>query len=174
MAAAEAAADPNADRNKDLVNRYLQAEHRGDIAAMAELMTDDFKQYGLGVNSVATKAETLESIRHHWEEYKYGGKRYARIEAVAHATTADGGRGRPKSEWVYEWGDLAIDYPTSPDYGAAKTATFQFHGVYGVRDGKIHTSTIYFNHEDIERQLGFKYVSPAEQPKAVAAGLTLK
>ena len=73
-----------------------------------------------------------------------------------------------------EWGDLAIDYPASPDYGAAKTATFQFHAVYGIRDGKIHTSTIYFNHEDIERQLGFKYVSPAEQPKAEAAGLTLK
>jgi hypothetical protein len=31
-----------------------------------------------------------------------------------------------------------------------------------------------FNHEDIERQRGFLYVSPAEQPTAVAAGLTLK
>ena len=67
--AAEAAADPNVDRNKDLVNRYLQAEHRGDIAAMSELMSDDFKQYGLGVNSVSTEAETLESIREHWEVF---------------------------------------------------------------------------------------------------------
>ena len=172
--AVQAAADTTADANKDLVNRYLQAEHHGDIAAMGALMTDDFKQYGLGVNSVSTKAETLESIREHWAVYKYGGKRYSRITAVAHSTSADGGRGRPKGDWVYEWGDLAIDYPASPDYGAAKTATFQFHAVYGVRDGKIHTSTIYFNHEDIERQLGFKYVSPAEQPKALAAGLTLK
>lgn len=174
MPVAEASADATGDRNKELVHRYLQAEHRGDIAAMGELMTDDFTQYGLGVKSVATKAQALESIRHHWEEYKYGGKRYSRIQAVADVTTAAGGRGRPAGEWVYEWGDLAIDYPASPDYGAAKTATFQFHGVYGIRDGKIHTSTIYFNHEDIERQLGFLYVSPAEQPKAKAAGLTLK
>ncbi len=172
--AAQAATDPTGDANKELVNRYLQAEHRGDIAAMGALMTDDFKQYGLGVNSVSTKAETLESIRHHWEEYKYGGKRYSRITAVADSTSADGGRGRPKGDWVYEWGDLAIDYPATPDYGDAKMATFQFHAVYGVRDGKIHTSTIYFNHEDIERQLGFKYISLAEQPKALAAGLTLK
>lgn len=174
MPVAQAAADATGDRNKELVHRYLQAEHRGDVAAMGELMTDDFTQYGLGVNSAATKAQALESIRHHWEEYKYGGKRYSRIQAVADVTTAAGGRGRPAGEWVYEWGDLAIDYPASPDYGAAKTATFQFHGVYGIRDGKIHTSTIYFNHEDIERQLGFLYVSPADQPKAKAAGLTLK
>lgn len=174
MPVAQAAVDSAGDRNKELVHRYLQAEHRGDVAAMGELMTEGFKQYGLGVNSVSTKAQTLDSIRHHWEEYKYGGKRYSRIEAVADITTAAGGRGRPAGEWVYEWGDLAIDYPASPDYGAARTATFQFHGVYGIRDGMIHTSTIYFNHEDIERQLGFLYVSPAEQPKAKAAGLTLK
>lgn len=174
MLVAEASADATGDRNKELVHRYLQAEHRGDTAAMAELMTDDFTQYGLGVNSVSTKTQTLESIRHHWEEYKYGGKHYSRIEAVADVTTLAGGRGRPAGEWVYEWGDLAIDYPASPDYGAAKTATFQFHGVYGIRDGKIHAATIYFNHEDIERQLGFLYVSPAEQPRAKAAGLTLK
>lgn len=172
--AAQAAADPTGDRNKALVDRYLQAEHRGDITAMGELMTDDFVQYGLGVQSKATKAETLENIRHHWEEYKYGGKRYSRIQAVAMTTTESGGRGRPAGEWVFEWGDLAIDYPASADYGDAKTATFQFHAVYGIREGKIHTSTIYFNHEDIERQLGFLYVSPAEQPKAKAAGLTLK
>lgn len=171
---AQAAAGATGDTNKDLVNRYLQAEHRGDIAAMGALMTDDFTQYGLGVQSKATKAQTLENIRHHWEVYKYGGKRYSRIAAVADSTSADGGRGRPKGDWVYEWGDLAIDYPATPDYGDAKTATFQFHAVYGIREGKIHTSTIYFNHEDIERQLGFKYISPAEQPKALAAGLTLR
>ena len=173
-AASAPAGDATGERNKAIVNTYLEAMNRGDTTAMAALMTDDFKGYGLGVKDLSAKQQTLKSIDDHWKEYKYGGKRYSRIDAIATTTAVDGGRGRPKGDWVFEWGDLAIDYPATDDYGAAKTATFQYHAAFRVVDGRIDTVTQYFNHEDIERQLGYLYVSPKDQPKVRAAGLEMK
>jgi ketosteroid isomerase-like protein len=170
-----ASADNNAEQNKAIVTKFMDAELRGDTTAMSALMTDDYIQYGLGVNDNANKAKTLNGVQHHWEVYKYGGKRYKSIETAAMTTTQDGGRGRGKGDWVYLWGDLATDYPSTPDYGnKATTATFAYHAVYRVKNGKIDTRTIYFNHEDIMRQLGYKMISVAEQQKHASSGLVLK
>jgi ketosteroid isomerase-like protein len=174
LAAAASASDTVGERNKVLVNTYLDAVHRGDTVAMGTMLTDDFVGYGLGVKDRADKQKTLDGVKRHWDEYKYGGKRYSRIEAIALTTTVDGGRGRGKGDWVFEWGDLAIDYPASQEYGEARTATFAFHAAFRVTNGKIDTITTYFNHEDIMRQLGFKYLSPAQQAKKAAHGLVLE
>jgi hypothetical protein len=70
---------------------------------------------------------------------------------------------------------LATDYPPTPDYGnKAATATFAYHAAYRITNGKIDTRTIYFNHEDIMRQLGYKMISVAEQQKPGAQGLIYK
>lgn len=163
------------EQSKAVAAEFMEAELRGDTTAMSALMSADYIQYGLGVKDSADKAKTLHGIQHHWEVYKYGGKRYKRIQAIAVTTTEDGGRGRGKGDWVYEWGDLSTDYPSTPDYGnKAITATFAYHSVLRIKDGKVNTRTIYFNHEDIMRQLGYKMVSVAEQQKPGAAGLTYK
>jgi ketosteroid isomerase-like protein len=174
VAATAPTADTVGERNKVLVNTYLDAVHRGDTSAMGTMLADDFVGYGLGVKDRADKQKTLDGVKRHWDEYKYGGKRYSRIEAIALTTEVDAGRGRGKGDWVLEWGDLAIDYPASKDYGEARTATFAFHAAFRVANGKIDTITTYFNHEDLMRQLGFKYLSPAEQAKKAAAGLVLQ
>lgn len=162
-------------QDKEVVEKFMQAELKGDTTGMSALMTDDYIQFGLGVKDSSNKEKTLYGVQHHWEVYKYGGKRYTPIETIAVTTTADGGRGRKSGNWVFQWGDLATDYPSSPDYGnKAITATFAYHAAYHVRDGKIDTRTIYFNHEDIMRQLGYKMISVAEQEKHAAADLKLK
>lgn len=172
---ATAPADNSGEQNKEIVAKFMDAELKGDTTAMSALMTDDYIQFGLGVNDSSNKQETLNGIQHHWEVYKYGGKRYKAIETIAVATTEDGGRGRKKGDWVFQWGDLSTDYPSTPDYGnKATTVVFAYHAAYHVRDGKIDTRTIYFNHEDIMRQLGYKMISVAEQKKHAAAGLNLK
>lgn len=171
----ENATADNGEQTKAIVTKFMDAELRGDTAGMSALMTNDYIQYGLGVNDNADKAKTLNGVQHHWEVYKYGGKRYKPIETIAVTTTKDGGRGRSKGDWVMLWGDLATDYPAMPDYGnKATTATFAYHAAYRVTNGKIDTRTIYFNHEDIMRQLGYKMLSVAEQQKHVNAGLVLK
>lgn len=170
-----ATANNSGEQNKSIVTKFMDAELRGDTAAMSALMTDNYIQYGLGVNDNADKAKTLAGVQHHWEVYKYGGKRYKPIETLAVTTNQDGGRGRGKGDWVLLWGDLATDYPSTPDYGnKAITATFAYHAAYRVTNGKIDTRTIYFNHEDIMRQLGYKMVSVAEQQKPGAKSLTFK
>lgn len=167
--------DNPGEESKAVVNKFMEAELRGDTTAMSALLTDDYIQYGLGVNDSADKAKTLNGVQHHWEVYKYGGKRFKAIQTIATTTTEDGGRGRGKGDWVFQWGDMSTDYPATPDYGnKATTAVFAYHAVYRVKDGKINTRTIYFNHEDIMRQLGYKMVSVAEQQKPGAAELKYK
>jgi hypothetical protein len=172
---APAITDNNAEQNKAVVTKFMDAELKGDTTAMSALMTDDYIQYGLGVNDNADKKKTLNGVQHHWEVYKYGGKRYKSIETIAVTTAQDGGRGRGKGDWVLLWGDLATDYPSTADYGnKAITATFAYHAAYRVKNGKIDTRTIYFNHEDIMRQLGYKMISVDEQQKHASANLKLK
>lgn len=169
------AVDANGEKNKEIVARFMEAELKGDTTAMSALMADNYIQFGLGVKDSADKAKTLNGIQHHWEVYKYGGKRYQPIETIAVSTTENGGRGRGKGEWVFQWGDLSTDYPSTPDYGnKAVTAVFAYHAAYRVNNGKVETRTIYFNHEDIMRQLGYKMISVAEQEKHAAAKLNLK
>lgn len=160
-----------ADKNKELVARYLQAEHTGDVAAMDAMLTDDAVSYW-GADGASSKERMLKSVKDHWDVYKYGGKHYDRTRAIAVTVPDDGKRGRTKGDWVFEWGNLAIDYPASPDYGPAKTATFAIHSAYLIENGKIKRIDTYFNHEDIMRQLGYKMLSPTEQAKPVAKGLT--
>lgn len=167
--------DAAGEQSKAIVTKFMEAELKGDTTGMSALLSDDYIQYGLGVKDSADKAKTLNGVQHHWEVYKYGGKRYKAIQTIATTTTDDGGRGRGKGDWVFQWGDLSTDYPSTTDYGnKAITATFAYHAVYRVKDGKINTRTIYFNHEDIMRQLGYKMLSVAEQQKPGAAGLTYK
>lgn len=170
------ATDQVGEKNKAIVDKYLNAYLKGDSKGMAELLTDDYKGYGLGVNDVSDKAKTLESVDKHWEKYKYGGKKFNTIESIAMTTTKDGGRGRAAGDWVFLWGDMSTDYPATPDYGdKAVTATFTFHAVYRVnKDGKIDMSSTYFNHEDIMKQLGYKYLSVAEQKKVANVSLDYK
>ena len=175
MAEQNDASDKLHERNKAIVQRFMDAELRGDTTAMSALMTDDYVQYGLGVNDNAGKKKTLAGVQHHWEVYKYGGKRYTDIESIGVTTTRDGGRGRAKGNWVFLWGDMATDYPSTPEYGnKATTATFAYHAAYRVTNGKIDTRTVYFNHEDIMRQLGYKMISVAEQQKPAASELIYK
>lgn len=168
--------DQPGEKNKAIVDKYLQAYLKGDSKSMSELLTDDYKGYGLGVNDLSTKAKTLESVDHHWKAYKYGGKRFQTNEIVAMTTTKDGGRARPAGDWVFIWGDMETDYPATPDYGdKAVTAKFTFHAAYRVnKEGKIDMSNTYFNHEDIMKQLGYKYLSVAEQKKVATVQLDYK
>lgn len=168
--------DQTGEKNKAIVDKYLQAYLKGDSKGMAELLTDDYKGYGLGVNDLSDKARTLESVDKHWEKYKYGGKRFQTIESIAMTTTKDGGRGRAAGDWVLLWGDMETDYPATPDYGdRAVTAKFTFHAAYRVnKEGKIDMSSTYFNHEDIMKQLGYKYLSVAEQKKVANVQLDYK
>ncbi|WP_313036068.1 nuclear transport factor 2 family protein [Stenotrophomonas acidaminiphila] len=175
VAAPSAAADTLGAENKAVVDRYLQAYLRGDADAMAPLLADDYVGYGLGLSDLSDKEKTLESVRKHWEVYKYQGKRYQRVQAMAVTTTQRGGRGRPVGDWVFEWGDMYTDYPADEERGGpATTVGFAYHAVFLVEHGKIKSSTIYFNHEDIMRQLGYKMIAPREQRKPQAAGLTIK
>lgn len=171
-------APPAADheRNKAIVDQYLNAYLVGDSKGMAALLTDDYQGFGLGVSSVSDKAKTLESVDVHWEKYKYGGKRFSLIEKIAMTTTTDGGRGRPAGDWVMIWGDMETDYPATPDYGdKAVTAKFTFHATYRVnKEGKIDMSNTYFNHEDVMKQLGYRYLSVADQKKVEKLKLDFK
>ncbi|MBL7767512.1 MAG: nuclear transport factor 2 family protein [Flavipsychrobacter sp.] len=162
----------NGEQNKAIVDSFLAAGRRGDVNEMSKYLTDDFVQYGLGVNDSATKSEVLESTRKHFEVYNYQGQRYKRIQSLAVTTHENGTKGREKGDWVFEWGEESIDYPASADIGGKPiTATFAFHAVFQIKQGKIFRSTIYFNHEDISRQLGFKMISVPEQEKAKEAGI---
>jgi hypothetical protein len=153
----------------------MSAELKGDTAGMSALMANNYIGFGLGVKDSVDKAKTLKGVQEHWEVYKYGGKRYTSLQTLTQTTTTDGGRGRGKGDWVFEWGDLSTDYPSTPDYGnKAITATFAYHAAFRVENGKIVTRTQYFNHEDIMKQLGYKMISVAEQAKVQTAGLVYK
>jgi hypothetical protein len=172
---AAGAADDLGKRNREVVTAFMNAELKGDVATLSKLMSDDYVEYGLGVNNKATKEQSLKSIKDHWDIYKYGGKRFTAIETSTMTTTTDGGRGRPKGDWVLVWGDLAIDYPAAPDYlNKATTATVPHHTASRVENGKVTTRSLYFNHEGIMRQLGYLMISPAEQQKHKDTKLTLK
>ncbi|MBT9484382.1 nuclear transport factor 2 family protein [Sediminibacterium sp.] len=168
--------DQNQERNKTIVNNYMNAYLKGDSKSMAALMTDDYKGYGLGVNDLSNKAKTLESVDKHWENYKYGGKRFQAIETIAITTNKDGGRGRPAGDWILVWGDMETDYPSTPEYGnKAVTAKFTHHAAYRVnKEGKIDISCTYFNHEDIMKQLGYKYLSVVDQKRVADKKLDYK
>lgn len=165
----------NGEVNKEIVSKYLDAVHKGDTAGMSKYLADDFMAYGLGVKDTAGRFRTLDGVQKHWDVYKYGGKRYKRLEAVAVTTNADGGRGRQKGDWVYEWGDIETDYPDNPETGEkATTAEFTFHAAFRVENGKITSISTYLNHEDVMRQLGYKYLSPLDQEKVKNTGVKLR
>ena len=86
---ADTSAVSNGEQSKAVVSRFMDAEFRGDTAGMSALLADDYLGYGLGVKDSADKSNTLKGVQEHWDVYKYGGKRYARIQAIALATAED-------------------------------------------------------------------------------------
>ncbi|WP_073136561.1 nuclear transport factor 2 family protein [Chryseolinea serpens] len=143
------------ERNKAIVNQYIQASLVGDVATMEMFMAPNFKDHGPVKGDTTRRASYLERTRKNWETV-YGSMKYDRITALSH-TEAEGPL---KGDWVLEWGSLGVTYKNG-----RPPVSIKIHVVYKVIDGKITYASSYYNEADALKQQGYTFVPVEDKVK---------
>lgn len=148
--------DKLGEQNKALVDKFLQAQLKGDVKTLDELLSDDFIDYSGVLADSSRKGAYLEKVKKAWEETYASGKynRTARLaktnkENIPHETIA--------GDWVLEWGDITSNFKDGT------TSTIKFHAAFLVKEGKIKLITSFYNVADAMTQRGYKFIPPGEQ-----------
>jgi ketosteroid isomerase-like protein len=140
------------EKNKAIVEKYIQAVMSGDQKTVSELLSDDFKGYGPYQSDSTNKTQELENFSKNWNE------RFKTIDyKPVYSLTNTVNDGRLMGDWVLSWGTLNVSYKN----GRAPV-TFSAHIVFKLKDGKIALIGNYWNSADIMKQQGFKFVPPEE------------
>lgn len=140
------------ERNKAIVEKYIQAVMSGDQKTVSELLAEDFKGYGPNRSDSTNKAQEIANFITNWNE------RFKTIDYQPdYSLTNTVNDGRLMGDWVMSWGTLKATYKN----GRAPV-TFSIHTVFRLKDGKINLIRNYWNSADIMKQQGFKFVPPEE------------
>ena len=134
----------------ELVHQYIDAITKQDVEVMKNLLSDDFKSYGPGMNTEVSKSQNISEWEGGWEE-RIVSMKYKRM----HSALITIEKGKSSGEWITEWGDTTL-------YKDGKTVKFWFNGLYKVADGLITEARVVYDNMDILTQLGYKFMPPSD------------
>jgi ketosteroid isomerase-like protein len=144
--------DNNKAENLALANKYMQAVEANDIAAMSNLLADNYKGYGPSDGDSTNKEDAIRNWKYNAENL-YESVKYSRHQNIA-VTVKEGEEALP-GEWVSNWALLTIKYKD----GRGPVRAW-VNAVYKIENGKIVLSRTFYNEADILRQLGYQFSIP--------------
>ncbi len=148
--------DTLGEQNKAVVDKFLQAQLKGDIHTLDQLLSDDFIDYSGVLADSSRKEAYLEKVKQAWEETYTSGK-YNRTARLAQTNKESKPHETIAGDWVLEWGDITSNFKD----GTA--STIKFHAAFLVKEGKIKLITSFYNVADAMSQRGYKFIPPGEQ-----------
>ena len=140
------------EKNKAIVEKYIQAVMSGDHQTVSELLAEDFVGHGPYLSDSTNKTQEVENLIRNWKE------RFKTIDyQPIYSLTNTINDGRLMGDYVMSWGTVKVTYKN----GLAPV-TFSVHTAFKLKDGKINLIGNYWNSADIMKQQGFKFVPPVE------------
>ncbi len=143
---------PMADQNKAIVDKYMKATMDGDTATMKDMLTDDFKDYSPVYGDSSNKAQYMTIMENIFSTTTAN---YQQIAELAINVKENKPGLEPAGDWVMTWGNLTANYKNGHP-----SATFKYHCVFLIRDGKIALTSSYYDEADLMRQEGYKFIPP--------------
>jgi hypothetical protein len=144
--------DKNKAENLALAKKYMQAVESNDVAAMADLLADNYKGYGPSDGDSTNKEEAIKNWKYNAENL-YESIKYSRHQNIA-VTIGEGEEAIP-GDWVSNWAYLTIKYKD----GRGPVHVW-VNAVYKFEHGKIVLSRTFYNEADVLRQLGYQFSMP--------------
>ncbi len=146
---------PMAAQNKDIVNKYMKAITASDTATMKDMLTDDFKDYGPARGDSSDKAQYMAIMENIFNSVS--STEYNQVAELAVNIKENKPGLEPAGDWVMTWGNLTANYKNGQP-----PATFKYHCVFQIKDGKIAMTSSYYDEADLMRQEGYKFIPPTD------------
>lgn len=138
--------------NLALAKKYMLAVETNDVAAMSNLLADNYKGYGPSDGDSTNKEEAIKNWKYNAENL-YESIKYSRHQNIA-VTIKEGEEAIP-GDWVSNWAYLTIKYKD----GRGPVHVW-VNAVYKFENGKIVLSRTFYNEADVLRQLGYEFTRP--------------
>jgi len=140
----------NNQKNKALVEKYVQAVEDLDFTTMESMLADNYIGHGPSVNDSINKEKTLENWKNNIENL-YESIDYSKSRNIAVAVDS----GINKGEWVSNWAELKIIYKKNKNEIVIWANT-----IYKIDNNKIVKSFTFYNEADVLEQLGYVFINP--------------
>src|SRR5258706_12040177 len=128
--------DTVGEQNKALVQKYVDAVAKGDTANIESFLADGFKAYGPARKDSSTRQQELDNWKKNWKN-NWASVNYDRAAMVAF--TLPPGEKFP-GDWVADWANITVKYKNG-----TPSATFYYHAVSRIKEGKIDLTQEFFN-----------------------------
>ena len=145
------------EQNKALVQKYIDATVKGDTSSLDFFLAEKFMNYGPARKDSSNRQQELDNYKKNWRE-SWASAQFN--QAAIHAFTLPPGEKYP-GDWVAVWGIVTVNSKTG-----APSVTFNWHGVFGVKEGKIDSEQGFYDNNDILTQLGYMTMPPAPKEEA--------
>jgi hypothetical protein len=154
LSSCDSAEDKTKAANLEIAKKYMQAVESNDVAAMSNLLADNYKGYGPNDGDSTNKEEAIKNWKYNAENL-YESIKYSRHFNVA-VTVKEGEEALP-GDWVSNWAYLTIKYKD----GRGPVHVY-LNAIYKIENGKIALSRTLYNEADVLRQLGYQFTTPAQ------------
>ena len=142
----------NADKNIELIEKYVQAVENLDYEAMDNYLDDNYIGMGPSYGDSIRKEQAIENWKDNVENL-YEKIKYNRSRNVAVTITTGDNQGA----WVSNWGELNIIYKEGKG-----EVTIWANTIYKIENDKIAQSITFYNEADALRQLGYVFINPSD------------
>ena len=139
-----------AEKNTEIVYKYLEASISSDFETMESLLADVYIGAGPGLKDSVTKTQHLANWKSRWIN-DFESIDYERSETVTKRITY----GPFLGDWVSDWARVTVTYKNG-----FPPVTFMLNSVFRVRNGFIERSRVYYDTGDVMRQQGFTFQPP--------------
>jgi hypothetical protein len=107
LSSCDSAADKTKAANLEIAKKYMLAVEANDVAAMSDLLADNYKGYGPNDGDSTNKEDAIKNWKYNAENL-YESIKYSRHFSIA-VTVKEGEEALP-GDWVSNWAYLAIKY----------------------------------------------------------------
>ena len=135
--------------NTKVVYAYIDAISNNNVGALGDMLSDEFWNYGPGINDSTNKAQTIATWQTNWDSLVTN-ITYERLGTGTENPT----EGPNAGDWVMDWANVTVDYQDGT------SATFMFNGVFMLENGKIIMSASIYDRWDMLDQRGFTLNPP--------------
>jgi len=149
LVSCNSSADKTKAANLEIAKKYMQAVESYDVAAMSDLLADNYKGYGPNDGDSTNKEEAIKNWKYNAENL-YESIKYSRHFNIA-ANVKEGEDAVP-GDWVSNWAYLTIKYKD----GRGPVHVY-VNAIYKIENGKIALSRTFYNEADVLRQLGYNF-----------------
>ena len=140
----------NAEKNLQLIEKYVQAVENMEYDAMELYLDDNYlgmgPSYGDSIRKDQAIANWKDNVENLYERIHYNRSRNIAVTVET---------GDNQGEWVSNWAELDIVYKNGRG-----EVTLWANSVYQIEDGKIVKSYTFYNEADALRQLGYVFINP--------------